>query len=311
MSLQTLLTELRAPGATRMRLGAGVLALVLFTLVVAAWQVIPVINLAGRAAPPALRAPTAPDRAQRQAAFAQRNTLGQQRVIDRWPFYPPPPKVVIKPSEPVPLRYGGPSLIAMINGAAWFNDGTKLKPGDAAVNDLEVLELRPPWTAKVRWQGGEFTVTLFEREPVNLSSSPVGRYGSALPSSAPASSPAAPNPGSDTHLAQPASAPAAGPASPVVIRGLTPMLPGGVPGAPRMIMLPDGRTGFMQVIQSPEGTPGAPMVIQVDVDPSAAPAAQTPPGSPATPATPVIITPGAPVAPATPLTPSSPSGGGH
>ena len=69
----------------------------------------------------------------------------------------------ITPAEPTaPTRYGGPRLVAMINGAVWFADGRRLAPGEED-NGLEVVEIAAPWTATLRWRGAEFTETLFER----------------------------------------------------------------------------------------------------------------------------------------------------
>ena len=55
----------------------------------------------------------------------------------------------------------------MINGLAWFSDGTKLGV-DEADGSLRVVRLVPPWEAVVEWRGAEFTVSLFERDQVVL-----------------------------------------------------------------------------------------------------------------------------------------------
>lgn len=265
MSLQTLLGELRAPGVTRTRLGAGVLALIVVTLVILAVLAWPLILLAGRAAPPGLKAPSPADRSQRSAVFAQRNTLGEERFSARWPFYPMPPKIVQKPSDPAPLRYAGPQLIAMINGAAWFADGKRLKPGDPAQDELEVLELAPPWTAKVRWQGGEFTVTLFERQPVSLTGA-LDDMRRGSPSTTPAATPrpaapsaTTPNPPLATTSTTPPAATPGAPASPLMSFGGQPIsIPlGAAGGQPQIITLPDGRQGVMQMVETTDPVTGA------------------------------------------------------
>lgn len=73
----------------------------------------------------------------------------------------------VKPQEnPKPTSYGGPAMIAMINGVAWFDDGKKLAEGGESQGDLRVVRLRPPWEAVVEWKGVEFTVGLFSRDSV-------------------------------------------------------------------------------------------------------------------------------------------------
>jgi hypothetical protein len=64
---------------------------------------------------------------------------------------------------PPPAVYGGPSLIAMVNGVAWFNDGKKLAVGEGD-SELKIVELQPPWAAVVKWKDVQFTISLFDRE---------------------------------------------------------------------------------------------------------------------------------------------------
>ncbi len=56
----------------------------------------------------------------------------------------------------------------MINDTVWFADGVRLHTGDPAhgSGNLKVLEISPPWAARVEWEGVEFTVTLFDRSPL-------------------------------------------------------------------------------------------------------------------------------------------------
>ena len=75
---------------------------------------------------------------------------------DSGPSKPPPP----------PTTYGGPGIIAMINGTVWFSDGKRLKAGDEAKDDLEVKAVNAPWDATVVWKGVEFKVELFARNRV-------------------------------------------------------------------------------------------------------------------------------------------------
>jgi outer membrane biosynthesis protein TonB len=77
---------------------------------------------------------------------------------------PPPPEDTSKPVAPaVPSRYGGPSIIGLINESVIFNDGKTIRVGQSD-GALSVIALNAPWGAKVKWQGGEFDVSLFEKD---------------------------------------------------------------------------------------------------------------------------------------------------
>lgn len=104
------------------------------------------------------------------------------------PSPPPPPRreepVIVDlppPPPPPPATYGGPAPVAMIDGTAWFADGTRLRPGDGARGDLEVVALDPPWSVRVRWKGVEFTVRLFERDSVVIRTTPASGGSAAGP----------------------------------------------------------------------------------------------------------------------------------
>lgn len=71
-------------------------------------------------------------------------------------------------TEPrVPTVYAGPSVVAMINDAVWFSNGTRIAKGEKD-GDLKVLEIDAPWSAQVEWRGSEFTVRLFDRDALVL-----------------------------------------------------------------------------------------------------------------------------------------------
>lgn len=77
---------------------------------------------------------------------------------------PPPPEDTSKPVAPaVPSRYGGPSIIGLINESVIFNDGKTIRVGQSD-GSLSVIALNAPWGAKVKWQGAEFDVSLFEKD---------------------------------------------------------------------------------------------------------------------------------------------------
>lgn len=149
------------------RLGAAVLVAVAVTVVLTAFAARPLLSLlAEDGATPASAAPAAAP-----ATFKDDMDLALARFRGRSIFFtppPPPPPVVREPVERPPsgppARYGGPALVAMIGDTAWFADGRRLVVGeDATGSDLRVIETSPPWYARVAWQGGEYTVTLFDR----------------------------------------------------------------------------------------------------------------------------------------------------
>lgn len=90
---------------------------------------------------------------------------------------PPPPAaeepevVESEPEAPVvlaPSRYAGPGIIAMVFDTVWFEDGTKLslEEPEHTGEDLELVSVDAPWSARVRWRGAEFDVTLFRRDSI-------------------------------------------------------------------------------------------------------------------------------------------------
>lgn len=191
-------------------------------------------------------------RAQRTARFEAGLRAAKERTTGRSPFYPIPPKVE---DVPVPVRYNGPALIAMVNGEAWFADGRRLRVGAPADDGLAVLELHEPWYAKLGWQGAEFSVGLFERSPVSLTDAALEPTPGVeivpptpLPQDPPGSRPGAsersgdrpprprggdspPSPSSPPGSA-PAGSPASGPsATPAGPAGAAPSAPAGSPAA--------------------------------------------------------------------------------
>lgn len=91
-------------------------------------------------------------------------------------FIPSPPTPIVSdvprerptPAPTQPTRYGGPSIIALINDTAWFSDGRRLAAGGEKDGSLRVVRVEAPWNAVVEWQGVEFTVSLFDRDQVVL-----------------------------------------------------------------------------------------------------------------------------------------------
>lgn len=67
-----------------------------------------------------------------------------------------------KPPPP-PATYGGPGIVAIVYDRVWFDDGRSLATTDEDDAGLGVVDVSPPWAARLRWRGVEFDVTLFTR----------------------------------------------------------------------------------------------------------------------------------------------------
>lgn len=131
--------------------------------------------------------------AQKQAGFTKLLADSTARITDRAPFGQirvATPAPAARPTTPT--RYGGPNIVAMVDNAVWFADGRRLKVGESSGESLSVLEVNAPWSAKLRWSGGEFTVSLFDRSPINLSQPMSVWLGPPPPPSITAPTPARP-----------------------------------------------------------------------------------------------------------------------
>ncbi len=129
---------------------------------------------------PAARPPAAgaadQQRKQQYAAAIDRHLLQVDgRSLFFIPSAPPPPPPPPPPPRsdgpppppPPPARYGGPTIIAMLNDAVWFDNGVKLEVGESSESDsVKVVRLNAPWSAVVEWRGIEFTVDLFKKDAV-------------------------------------------------------------------------------------------------------------------------------------------------
>lgn len=148
----------------------GVVAVVAALLVIGfgAWSFIQ----AAFVKPPDLSSVIA-DQKERVAKFQDSFARHMKQIEGRQMFFPPPPPpepeegaeeepTVADGPPPPPSRYGGPNIIAMIGKSVWFDDGRMLEVGDED-GGLEVIELRGPWSAILKWRGVEFDVPLFER----------------------------------------------------------------------------------------------------------------------------------------------------
>ncbi|MGP1347842.1 MAG: hypothetical protein ACTS3F_14390 [Phycisphaerales bacterium] len=160
----------------------GIAAAVVATLALAIAFFVAIATLvrlpwAGPTSAESLRDPTA--WAER---YEQRVATNRDRLTGRSPFFtppapppppppPPPPRPVVEeddeddappPPPPPPSRYSGPAIIAMMGDVVWFENDRRLRIGEEA-SGVTVVSTRPPWSAKLRWNGVEFDVPLFER----------------------------------------------------------------------------------------------------------------------------------------------------
>lgn len=154
-------------------LGLAVLAVVLVTVLVVALSVWPLLRVRQKAEQPI------PEARSDEALYnAFRASVGgdlaqiEGRSLFAVPAPPAPVQAADKPDTAKATRYGGPSVVAMVNGKVWFSDGQRLGAGEAGAGSLKVVSLDAPWSAKVQWQGGEFDVEFFQRSPL-LSGKPI------------------------------------------------------------------------------------------------------------------------------------------
>ena len=168
-------------------LGAAALVLVAVTILFAAFVVAPVVSLYQH--PPTLSA------ARRNAADSvrvfQASTEHQTELVDGRSWFFEPRRPDDKPAPTTIARvYSGPSLLAYINGTAYFADGQKISIAEPKSKSLKLVRADPPWTITVQWEGGEFSVDLWKRTNI-LSLKDGSGFSSTFPASAPPAIPAA------------------------------------------------------------------------------------------------------------------------
>jgi len=265
--LTSLLRSATAPGRR-----LGLLALVALSVTLA-WMLYTLVPLL--LAP--LSTPGAAPQAVPEATLVKNEAAAQQlladasaRVVARAPFGQV--RVAERPAAAKassPNKYAGPNIVGMVDQAVWFADGKRLKPGESAGESLTVVAVDAPWSAKLRWMGGEFTVPLFDRSPISLSQpmsvwlGPPPPPSIAAPTTRPATTPITPPaPG-------PGGPPPGGPGAPPIQ-----LPPGTFPAGQTTIILPQGFTPFSspapQPIAPPPESP-APAVPPPSSDPQPEP----------------------------------------
>jgi hypothetical protein len=156
--------------ATRTALGAVAWLSLLGAVAWAGWTLVEAAAPSRAQVPPSVEPWTSEQIAERRGA-TRGMIASRARVIDgRSPFYPARPPEPPKPA--VPARYGGPALAGVVANTVYFTDGKKVGLGQAE-GGVEVLSISAPWSVRLRWSGGEYDVTLVDRQPIRFDQSPV------------------------------------------------------------------------------------------------------------------------------------------
>ncbi|MCC6321656.1 MAG: hypothetical protein IT438_09520 [Phycisphaerales bacterium] len=163
------LTALLTAGAPARSSRLGVAAVVVLgvTLAALAWLAVPLLR--PHRPDSAAGEPKTLNQDEAAAKFDETMTRNLAQIEGRSAFYLPlkNAKVEAPSDKPVAKHYGGPQIVAMVNNAVWFAGGERIEVGKSDKSgDLSVLSISAPWSAKVRWQGGEFTVEFFQRSPL-------------------------------------------------------------------------------------------------------------------------------------------------
>ena len=174
--MTSLILSLRDRSGGPRWLGICMLVLITLTLAWLAVQAIPVIRTAQLPARPESALRTDEQRLEEFAAeLSNHRAMVDGRSMFFVPPRPRPPRVeqIVDdtPRErPKPSRYGGPSIVAMVNGAVLFSDGQRVKLGESG-RGVKIVSMSPPWSARIEWEGVEFDVDLFQRDSTVLRTS--------------------------------------------------------------------------------------------------------------------------------------------
>lgn len=155
-------------------LGLSAIAALLLTILLAVLIVRPYLD--ARAALPELTKPVEPSKTQLPTFDATVKQYAAQ-IDGRSPFFIPDRPSRDNGPHDAPREYGGPALIAMINGVAWFADGDRVSQSRPDGKTVKLVQLRAPWGARVEWEGGEFDVDLFKRVPLSSLRDTLGKPG--------------------------------------------------------------------------------------------------------------------------------------
>lgn len=143
-------------------LGLGALVVLLATIAVAALLIAPLVSLYRN---PPVRPTTLRDDKQSLDAYNAGIEQHVQMVDGRSMFFEPSPPNLEPPSEPS-RAYGGPTLVAYINGTAWFSDGQRVSAKEPDGRTVRFIRADPPWSIRVAWERAEFDVKLFDKTDI-------------------------------------------------------------------------------------------------------------------------------------------------
>lgn len=131
------------------------------------WGMGPIVSAVMTPGPPVAASEIEPEETAK--AQAERLALAQKMIDGRSLFVPPQPPRPTRPTEEeeprIPTRYEGPPLVGFLGETAIFapsgGDGVFLRPGMTA-QGVKLIAIDAPWTARVAYGGGEYTVNLFD-----------------------------------------------------------------------------------------------------------------------------------------------------
>ena len=119
------------------------------------------------------------DVAQQRAQHDEEMETWVAVVQGRSPFFIPPAPIIEEPvvevedddEEPVeraPTRYGGPDIVAAMNGRIWLDNNNIIPLGEEGSGVTLVSLDNVPWSVRVEWRGAEFDVDIFENTTPNF-----------------------------------------------------------------------------------------------------------------------------------------------
>lgn len=252
-------------------LGAAALVVLVGTLAASAVIVRPMLAKKGPAEP--TQAARARDPKAAKSKFESSMDRHLAMIEGRSLFAIPPEPTLVKDEGPKATVYAGPQLIAYINGSAYFSDGQKVSPSQPKARTLELIRASPPWSVRVKWEGGEFDVDLFKRVPLSTLNEPMKAWTSkqAVPNPPPAGmTPAQPGTADQPALGTRG---AATPPAPAGSPGLAPAASAPAAVQPPEPPHPPGEPAPQSAPQPPQ--PAAPAPANEPKDPPQEPSANT------------------------------------
>lgn len=153
-----------------------------------------------------------------------------------------PPKPVTPPKPPgPPATYGGPRPTGVVADTLFLAGGRAVKVGESA-DGVTVVRILPPDEVRVKWSGGEYTVSLRERFDTSILSTP--SLSGAGRSSPPGITPVAADPPPKNEPPAPTPETSAAPSA----EGLQPSVPAELDPSAVAAMSRDDATNALEAI---------------------------------------------------------------